>query len=149
MSTYDDTPDPDEIVEQYWPYDGPHSPERLGTALAAVAELVRYSNNASQHSKNLGYAPEGYRALGGMSRATGDMPQLFGQLATWAEQLSQDPTVRHDAWRAEPAVCHQVAQETAVEAVTALRQAGALAQQLHEAVSTAQQQLSHLYHEQQ
>lgn len=142
-------PDGEAVVAEHWPYDGPHSPERLATALEAIAELVRYSNNASQHQHNLGFAPQVWRTLDGMSAAAGGLPQLFSQFAAWTEELSRDSTVRHDAWRAEPAMSHQVAEETAAEAATALRQAGVLARQLQEAVSAARQPLSHLYHEQQ
>ena len=147
MVTEHTTPDPDEVVEQHWPYDGPYSPEQLASALDAVAELVRYSSNASFPPRRLGLAPEVYRTTGGLVGAAGGLPQLLSQLASWAHELAEDGSVRHDQYRGDPDTSGQVAAETAGGVEDSLIRARELASELETVLSQARQDLSHLYHD--
>lgn len=130
-----------DLVQQCWPYDGPHDEETITSAAEATDELVRYLNNASLWHLP---APTLYETLGSLTEALGRMRRLVQLYARTAEGYSDDPTLRHDA------DCHAVTGRAAVEAVAAAENlwlAVAPLVEAAEALNTAHQELSHLYHD--
>lgn len=139
-------PDPEELVDQYWPRYGPYSPQRLETALDAAAELLRYAAYATEagaSSPALATAPDGYQALGALGNAVYRLHDLARRLAAAAGALSHDPSLRHDQHRTQPdraaAAAHAAAED--------LSQAAVLAHELGRIVGRAHNQLVHLYHQ--
>lgn len=94
--------DADNLVEQHFPYDGPHSAATVREAAAAVAELVRYLNNATGPGNartTVEWAATIDRILGQINRTMYSLEQLLGQLADGMRAQADDPTVyddRHD-----------------------------------------------------
>jgi hypothetical protein len=138
------TPDPYALVAEGWPADGPHTPERLAAAMAVLSGLVRYANHATRAGRTaVGSAPEGYAALANLVGAAGALNQLCRQLGTWCHELADDPTLRHDAHSG----ISEAGERAAMSAARSLVLASAAADDLYQSLSAAQQQLSHLYHE--
>lgn len=87
------------VVDTHWPYDGPHTPDTVREAAAAMAELVRYLNNATgpgNSTATVGYAPQLYRLLGNLTATVGGLDQQFEQLAAAAERHAADPLLYDD-----------------------------------------------------
>jgi hypothetical protein len=82
---------PDEIVEQHFPYDGPHSAHTMADAADVIAGLVRYLNNAGWSVRLDG--PSLHRVLSGLSLALQRTDQLLAQMGNAAEALADDPTL--------------------------------------------------------
>jgi hypothetical protein len=136
--------DPSELMGANWSLDGPYSPERLCAALSMASALVRYTNHATfLRPAAMWGAPEMYPVLGNLSEAVGRLEQLTQQLASWCRALADDPTLRHDGYRTYPIK----ARRAAAAAAEFLVSASAIACQLAEAVASAHQQISHLYHQ--
>lgn len=133
----------EDVVDQHWPFDGPHSAKRTTDALDAVARLVRYLDNATSSPDGLGSAQETYNALGGLSDTAGRLPQLLQQLSAWANELATDTSLGHDAFKAEGS---KPAAETATRAATQLDEAVGHTNRLYESLNGAREHLSHLYH---
>ncbi len=92
----DDEPD---FVEEHFPYDGPHNPDQAREAASALADLVRYLNNATgpgNDAATLPYAPHAYRLIGSTNAAVGGMDQLFAQLSRSLSRFANDPTLYDD-----------------------------------------------------
>lgn len=109
---------PDEVVESIWPYDGPHSPESVRSALAAAAELVRYANNATWQPYTLPYAPSVNRDMGKVGSIVYGLDQLLDQLGGALKRHAGDPTLyddRRDRTGKDTALA-------AVQEITSLRQ---------------------------
>lgn len=106
-------PDPYEIVETHWPYDGPYSNETTSAAATMVERLVRYLNNATGKRDGLPYAATTYRVLSGVDSAVYGLAQLTRQLRDHAERIAEDPTL-YDDRRDRPA------RQTALELAAAL-----------------------------
>lgn len=140
-------PDGADVVQQHWPYDGPHSPERLADALDALSALVRYANNATTTPDGLGYAPQVYTALGGFTEAMQRVPQLTGQLSSWAYRTVSDVTVRHDLHRGDSDRGEHAGQQTAGTAYEYLREASIQAEMLGDTLAKARSELAHLCHD--
>lgn len=96
----DGSPAPYQIVEEFWPYDGPHSRETMASAATMAAELVRYLNNSTQYGVH--EAPTLWRIVAQVSTAVDRFDQLLDQLRRAAQALADDPTL-YDAGRGEPA----------------------------------------------
>ncbi|HEV2779107.1 MAG TPA: hypothetical protein VGX25_06850 [Actinophytocola sp.] len=107
-----------EIVERFWPYDGPHSSDTVTDAATAVGQLVRYMNNATWNPRLLN-GPSLYRVLSSLNSAAYGLDQLLEQLAEAARTLAGDSTM-YDDRRDRPASA--TALELA-EAITAARRA--------------------------
>jgi hypothetical protein len=86
-------------VEEFFPYDGPHSPERVVNAAHGVAALVRYLNNATGYPDTLGWAATVHEVLGGIAAEVHGLDQLFRQLAAAMERQADDPTLYDDRRR--------------------------------------------------
>lgn len=140
MNTYDDEPRPDpyEIVERFWPYDGPYSDEQTTAAVLMIGRLGRYLNNATQKRDGLPYAAVVGRVLGDLAGAVAGYEQLLGQLARFLDREAEGNPLLYDDRRDRPGA--GTARETAaalVEAVDAVRA-------LHTALSEPIRLASHL-----
>lgn len=80
--------DGDEIVDSYWPYDGPFDDNRTAQAAVAVAQLVRYLNNGTgfHTGSALPYAASAYRVINGLWSAVAGLEQLLPQLVVFLER---------------------------------------------------------------
>jgi hypothetical protein len=89
-----------DVVDHFWPYDGPHSVESVTYAARALEQLVRYLNNATRPSKKtLAYAATSNQVLGSVSTAVHGLDQLLSQVTYALDQAAGDPTLyddRHD-----------------------------------------------------
>lgn len=95
----DGDPDAYEIVEEFWPYDGPYGTWRTAAAATMIAQTVRYLNNATQKQSAMPHAATAGQVLSGVSAAVFGLQQLTQQLAAFAERKADDPTLyddRHD-----------------------------------------------------
>lgn len=132
-------PDPYDIVEQYWPYDGPHNDETVLSALKMAGMLIRYANNATQYKHSLSWASSVYRAVGSLHGAVTSLDQLTSQLVTALERQAKDPTLyddrRQDAYPAR---------DTALAAASLLVQSGGPIADLARVLDSVAEPLSHL-----
>lgn len=109
----------DGIVDQYWPYDGPHDDDQTRQGAVAIARLVRYLNNATgpgHRDSALPYAATANSVVAGLAGMAGLMPQLLEQLAGFLQAQANDPTL-YDDRRDER---HYPASRTAQDAVDRL-----------------------------
>lgn len=88
-------PDAHEIVEEFWPYDGPHTPERVTAAAAAIAGLARYLANATQRRDALD-APDLSAVIGHLAAAAPSLAQVLRQFDRIAAVLADDPALYDD-----------------------------------------------------
>jgi hypothetical protein len=87
-----------EIVEQHFPYDGPHSADTVQDALRGARDPIRYANNATGLPSVLN-GPSLYRSVGATAALVHGLDQLLNQFADAAHRLGDDPTAyddRHD-----------------------------------------------------
>lgn len=136
-----------EVVDQHWPYDGPHSAETVTNAASALSALVRYLNNATgpgNGRQSLRYAPHIYRTLGNLHSAVGGLDQLLGQLVGELERIAEDPSAYDDRRGTD---AHEGTDVTARSAAHKLSVARRPLASLREYVSDAWQQTSHLGHD--
>lgn len=130
-----------EVVEQHWPYDGPHSDETVEQAATAVGQLVRYLSNATwPYKRNVASGPTLYRVLSSMNSSVYGLRQLLEQLQTTAVELADDESM-YDDRRDRPA------RGTAVDAAAALGEALVALAPLIRAVEHASSLTCHLGHE--
>lgn len=125
------------VVGAHWPYDGPYDPHRTGQAALAIARLVRYLNNATGKPDALPYAAPAAAVVARLADAVYGLDQLLGQLAEFAEQLADDPTL-YDDRRDRPGA------ETALAFAGELEHARAVAVQLADRLSAANRHGYHL-----
>ena len=110
-------PDPYEIVERFWPYDGPYSDEHTTAAVVMLGRLGRYLNNATRKRDGLPYAAVAGRVLVDLGDAVAGYEQLLGQLARFLDRVAEvDPSL-YDDRRDRPGA------QTAREAAAALVEA--------------------------
>jgi hypothetical protein len=134
----------DDVVDTYWPYDGPHDDDHTIQAGRAIGRLVRYLNNATgpgHRESALPYAPTAYHAISGVAHAVGLLPQLLDQLAGFLDEQADDPTLyddRHGEWAAN---------DTAIAAADWLRDAVRHAHALGSSLSNAGRHAGHLGNE--
>jgi hypothetical protein len=131
MSTYgsdpfDDgdtrAPDAYELVERFWPYDGPYSDEHTGSAVVMIGRLGRYLNNATQKRGGLPFAAVVGRVLGDLAGAVAGYEQLLRQLAEFLDREAEHNASLYDDRRDRPGA--QTARETAAgldDAIAAVR----------------------------
>src|SRR5699024_379914 len=136
-------PDGDAVVQQYWPYDGPHDYERLLEASAALVSLVRDLTNAPSpgiQDINLPYAPVVDGLLGRVSSAVGGLDQLLDQFSQVLLRKSADDTL-YDDRRDRPGA------DTAEAAVEQLGAAQTAVRELHQAIRQVGELTTHLEHD--
>lgn len=86
-----------DLVEKHFPYDGPHSAEKLEEAADCLANLVRYLNNATRPGyQTLKHVATIYPILGAMNSTIHGFDQLLEQLNTACQRFVDDPTVYDD-----------------------------------------------------
>lgn len=88
-----------EVIEDYFPYDGPHSRDSVVGAVYGAAALVRYLNNATgpgDGGRTVERGPIVYRVVGGVQDLVEGLDQLLGQLADAVVRLAGDPTLYDD-----------------------------------------------------
>lgn len=134
----DGQPDPYEIAERFWPYDGPYSDERTTAAAVMIGRLGRYLNNATGNRNGLPYAAVVGRVLGDLAGAVIGYEQLLGQLAAFLDREAEDNPSLYDDRRDRPGA--QTARETAAE----LDEAQAAVRALHRALTGLAQLAYHL-----
>lgn len=78
-----------EIIEQHWPYDGPHSAETVINAADTLVGLVRYMNNATRSPGRLN-ASQLWRVLVELASVAAGMDQLLRQLAATAQRVATE-----------------------------------------------------------
>ena len=86
-------------VEEFFPYDGPHCPDRVADAARGLSALVRYLNNATGPSNDrvtLVWAATVHRVLCGVTTAVHGLDQLFDQLTAAMERQALDPSLYDD-----------------------------------------------------
>lgn len=92
----DGDPRVDDIVEEFWSYDGPHTPWKIRSALYAATQLIRYANNATQYPDRIANGPLLGVGAGSVNALTYGLDQLLDQLARAAERVAEDPTLYDD-----------------------------------------------------
>lgn len=102
-----------ELVNNYWPYDGPHNDDKVIEAARAADELTQYISNAvyGGTAKTLPYGSSVARLLGAFSSTLSNMEEVLGHLIVAEQRIGQDPTA-YDERRDRPASA------TTAEAVT-------------------------------
>jgi len=92
----------DEVIEQYWPYDGPHDDHTTQQAAVAMAHLARYLANATgpgHRQDALPYAAVGNAVVGNLASMTGRLTEVLMQLAGFFGAQASDPTLYDDRRR--------------------------------------------------
>lgn len=127
MSTYsndpsrDGGPDPYEIVERFWPYDGPYSDEHTTAAAVLIGRLGRYLNNATQKRDGLPYAAVVGRVVENVRGAVAGYEQLLGQLARFLDQEAEhNPSLYDDRGDRPGAFTARETSAALVEAIEAV-----------------------------
>jgi hypothetical protein len=140
MSNFDDENrlDAYEIVEQFWPYDGPYSDERTSAAALMIGRLGRYLNNATQKRGGLPYAAVIGRVLADLAGAVAGYEQLLAQLARFLEREADRNPSLYDDRRDRPGAL------TAREAAAALIEAVGVVRELHAALAEPARLAYHL-----
>lgn len=130
-----------EVIEQHWPFDGPHTDESVSEAAIAVGRLVRYLNNATYPYKHaVDSGPALYRVVSPLNGAVYGLRQLLEQLRDIGSELAKSPTM-YDDRRDRPASATAV--EAASHLDSALQALDPLTRSLERATSLA----CHLGHE--
>lgn len=132
--------DVEDIVEEHWPYDGPHTDDKVIDALSAAVELIRYANNATQ--RRMEYAASVYSAAAMTRSVVASLEQLLTQLGGMLRQMTDDPNLYDDRYSDE-----HPARETATEGALLLDSAAGLPRyDLEMALGRATKVLVHLGH---
>lgn len=95
----EDDKDFDDLIEEHFPYDGPHSRDTVLDAARVISGLVRYLNNATgpgNGQETLQYGPTVYRLLGAISNATQGLDQLLEQVTDALDRVADDLTLYDD-----------------------------------------------------
>lgn len=83
-------------IEALFPYDGPHTPDRVRAAAEAVSALVRYLNNATRRGDSIRQPSDLAQIVGYLSGATAGLPQTLSQLAQHARRIARWADVYDD-----------------------------------------------------
>lgn len=130
-------------IEDRFPYDGPHSADTVREAALVVSRLVRYLNNATQHSNaryTLEWANTANDVIGYIRASAHGQAQLLEQLAErLAYQAAEDPTLYDDRRSVK-----WPAPVTARHAASKLMAAAEQTMQLSSAIGAAQLHTTHL-----
>ncbi len=145
MADFDAT----DIIDKYWPTQGPHTADSVAAAAAASRELMRYLAHATLGGSALDalpYASDAYPVAGGLANAAHSQEQVLQQMAAWAGGVSRRADLRHDG-AASAAESRDRACVTALEAAEYLSEAATKATELARLLDQAQSALGHLYHD--
>lgn len=131
--------DVEDIVEEHWPYDGPHTDDKVVDALSAAVQLIRYANNATQ--RRMQYAASVYSATSMVHSLVASLEQLLDQLAEMTERMADDPDLYDDRYSdAYPP------RDVALAAAALLVNTGRPREDLQDALGRATTVLVHLGH---
>lgn len=130
--------DVDTLIEEHWPYDGPHSDQKVKDAASTISGLTRYMNNASQ--RGMRNAASVNAVLGALGGAAYGLDQLVDQLQSTMRHHAEDPSL-YDDRRDRPAA------DTAAAVIDGLAHVRAAAAQLAAAIETTREHTSHLGNE--
>lgn len=131
-------PDPYEIVERFWPYDGPYSDDHTTAAAVMIGRLGRYLNNATQKRDGLPYAAVVGRVLTDLADAVAGYEQLLSQLARFLDREAETNASLYDGRRDRPGA------QTARATAAALSEAVDGVRELHAALSVPARLAYHL-----
>lgn len=131
-------PTPAELVVAAFPYDGPHTPQRVTAAAETVAVVLRYLANATCSRGAVATGPGLGAVLSHLSAAPYSLAQVLRQLDAAAERIADDPTL-YDDHGAD-------AQQTAVGVAVACGEAARVASVLDGSLNDAHQLASRLGH---
>ena len=84
------------VVDTHWPYDGPHTPDRVIQAAAAVEQLLRYLANATAGDRAGLRGSDVAAVLSALAGALHIVPTLTGRIAGIADRIAGDPTIYDD-----------------------------------------------------
>lgn len=132
-----------EVVEDHFPYDGPHTPETVVNAARGISALVRYLNNATgpgNGAESLRYGPTAWRLLGSLNTTTTELDQLLEQLADALNQRADDPTMYDDRGSSYPAA------DTARDAASRISEARRALSGPQQQIAAAWAESGHLGH---
>ena len=119
----------DDVIQQYWHVDGPHSDVTTREAGRALAELVRFLNHATgpDHARSaLPYASLADSLVGSLASAVDGMHQLLNQIGHFLETQANDPSLVDDRRDPDRYPAHVTAITAAEELEHAAQQASAL-----------------------
>lgn len=128
-----------EIVEQRWPFDGPHSDDTVHSAAMAARQLVRYMANATY--RPVGSGPALWRIVSALREAVVGLEQVLRQLAESASGAVADDASLFDDRHDRPGA------DTASEVAILLRHARGTLMETATALSLASAAASHLGHD--
>lgn len=129
---------PADAVATAFPYDGPHTPERVAAAAETIGDLLRYLANATRSRGAVPTAPDLGAVLSHLSVVGPRLAQVLRQLDTAADLLADDPTLYDDQGRD--------AGHTAFDAATACEEAARMASILADSIDAAHQAAARLGH---
>jgi len=129
---------PADLVAAAFPYDGPHTPERVAAAAETVGDLLRYLANATRSRGAIPSSPDLGAVLSHLSVVGPRLAQVLQQLDDAAERIAGSPTLYDD--RGEDA------RHTAVSAASACGEAARTAYLLAESIDDAHQLAARLGH---
>lgn len=124
-------------IGELLPYDGPHGPDTVLAAAAALQPLVRYMNNATRSATTVPYAATVDKLVAYLESMAGGLDQLLRQLVEHLEHQAEDPALyddRHD----------RPGRQTALEAAESLTQTRSVVSGLVTALERTRGVTSHL-----
>ncbi|MBC7301047.1 MAG: hypothetical protein H5T78_08835 [Nocardia sp.] len=142
-----------EAIREMWPNDDFTAlldADDLAAGAAAAREIMRSLATATcvgqARERSLPYAADGYDMIGGLAAAALSEHELITNLATWADDLAIDTTLRHAGHRDTTADINRThASTTAYELSESLRTAAQHLAAAAAALSTAHTKISPLY----
>lgn len=88
-----------DVIDQQWPYDGPHDADTVTSAAEAVSALVHYLANAtgpSNQRETLQHTATVHAILEDIAGAVSGLDQLLHQLKSVLRHQADDPTLYDD-----------------------------------------------------
>lgn len=133
----------EQVIENAWPHDGPHTDEQVEQAAAAFAHLAHYLANATQQPRTaLPDVGVTNNVICGVADAAGRLGQTLQQLRHHAHDLATDPTLYHGGDVAD----HDLATVTARQAADHLSDAEQAADVVQDTLMAALRNLASLDH---
>ncbi|WP_460391030.1 hypothetical protein [Actinophytocola sediminis] len=130
-----------DAVEQYWPYDGPHTDDSLSGAAEAVERLTRYLANATWSPRLEHPGPALFRAVSNLAGAMSHLDQVLHQVSVYASGPLAGDASLYDDRRDRPAA------DTASDMAVSLELAREAARQVAARLALACRAGVHLGHD--
>lgn len=103
--------DIDDLIEETWPYDGPHNREKTMAAARMIAGLVRYIDNATYQPHAYQYASSVDVMLSNLKAAVGGLEQLLTQAFRFLANQDAAGTLYDNRDPQDPALAHATVEE--------------------------------------